>query len=128
MHVWLIVYCAVCSRLTMYCACVYCGSLCIVLYACGSQCIVLYACGSPCIMQGSIPSEMPSWMSCMQKKMLDTRTEYNVKLFLTRLITHRPKVLYTITMWARIPPETAHFSFGKVTDLGVLCCFALLFV
>ena len=24
--------------------------------------------------------------------------------------------------------EAAHFSFGKVTALGVLCCFAFLFV
>ena len=30
--------------------------------------------------------------------------------------------------WVRIPPETAYFFFGKVTALGVLCCFALLFV
>ena len=30
--------------------------------------------------------------------------------------------------WVRVPSEAAHFSFGKVTALGVLCCFALLFV
>ena len=30
--------------------------------------------------------------------------------------------------WVRIPPEAAHFPFGKVTALGVLCCFALLLV
>ena len=27
--------------------------------------------------------------------------------------------------WVRVPPEAAHFFLGKVTALGVLCCFAL---
>ena len=27
--------------------------------------------------------------------------------------------------WVRVPPEAAHFFLGKVTTLGVLCCFAL---
>ena len=30
--------------------------------------------------------------------------------------------------WVRVPPEAAHFFLGKVTALGVLCCFASLFV
>ena len=30
--------------------------------------------------------------------------------------------------WVEIPLEAAHFSFGKMTALGMLCCFALLFV
>ena len=30
--------------------------------------------------------------------------------------------------WVRVPPEAAIFFLGKVTALGVLCCFALLFV
>ena len=30
--------------------------------------------------------------------------------------------------WVRIPLEAAHFSFGKVAALDMLCCFALLFV
>ena len=29
--------------------------------------------------------------------------------------------------WVRIPPEAARFFLGKVTALGVLCCFALFF-
>ena len=32
------------------------------------------------------------------------------------------------SMYIIIAPEAAHISFGKVTVLGVLCCFALLFV
>ena len=27
--------------------------------------------------------------------------------------------------WVQVPPEAAHFLLGKVTALGVLCCFAL---
>ena len=27
--------------------------------------------------------------------------------------------------WVRVPPEADHFFLGKVTALGVLCCFAL---
>ena len=27
--------------------------------------------------------------------------------------------------WVRVPPDAAHFFLGKVTALGVLCCFAL---
>ena len=27
--------------------------------------------------------------------------------------------------WVRVPPEAANFFKGKVTALGVLCCFAL---
>ena len=27
--------------------------------------------------------------------------------------------------WVRVSPEAAHFFLGKVTALGVLCCFAL---
>ena len=27
--------------------------------------------------------------------------------------------------WVGVPPEAAHFFLGKVTALGVLCCFAL---
>ena len=27
--------------------------------------------------------------------------------------------------WVRAPPEAAHFFLGKVTALGVLCCFVL---
>ena len=27
--------------------------------------------------------------------------------------------------WVRVPPEAANFFLGKVTALGVLCCFAL---
>ena len=30
-------------------------------------------------------------------------------------------------LWVRVPPEAAHF-WGKVTALGVLCCFALIVV
>ena len=30
--------------------------------------------------------------------------------------------------WVQVPPEAAHFFFGKVTALRVLFCFALLFV
>ena len=44
------------------------------------------------LVQGSTPEDMPSWMANIQKKLLDTRTHLNVQLFLTRLITHRPKV------------------------------------
>ena len=29
------------------------------------------------------------------------------------------------SVWVRVPPEAAHFFLGKVTALGVLCCFAL---
>lgn len=48
-----------------------------------------------CCIQGTTPDELPSWMACIQKKLLDIRTQLNVQLFLTRLITHRPKVLPT---------------------------------
>ena len=34
-------------------------------------------------------------MACIQKKLLDTRPDLNVQLFLARLITHRPKVSRT---------------------------------
>ena len=27
--------------------------------------------------------------------------------------------------WVHVPPEAAHFFLGRVTALGVLCCFAL---
>ena len=37
-------------------------------------------------------------MACIQKKLLDGRTQLNVQLFLTRLITHRPKVHCTCTL------------------------------
>lgn len=47
--------------------------------------------------QGSTPDDLPSWMACIQKKLLDNRTHLNVQLFLTRLITHRPKVCQHIT-------------------------------
>ena len=30
-----------------------------------------------------------------------------------------------VVSWVRVPPEAAHFFSGKVTALGVLCCFAL---
>ena len=30
--------------------------------------------------------------------------------------------------WVRVPPEAAYFFLGKVTALGLLCYFALLFV
>ena len=35
---------------------------------------------------------MPSWMSALHKKMSSSMTENNVKLFIARLITNRPKV------------------------------------
>jgi DNA-dependent protein kinase catalytic subunit len=47
---------------------------------------------TPEVPQGSVPDELPSWMACIQKKLLDTRPDLNVQLFLARLITHRPKV------------------------------------
>ena len=35
----------------------------------------------------------------------------------------------THELYCTVPPEAAHaFFIGKVTALGVLCCFALLFV
>ena len=36
--------------------------------------------------------EMPSWMLPLHKKMTESRTGRNVKLFIVRLITNRPKV------------------------------------
>ena len=39
----------------------------------------------------------------------------------------REGVRYGVS-WVRVPPEAAQFHFRKVTALGVLCCFALLFV
>ncbi|CAI8051260.1 DNA-dependent protein kinase catalytic subunit [Geodia barretti] len=47
---------------------------------------------TPEVPQGSVPDELPSWMACIQKKLLDTRADLNVQLFLARLITHRPKM------------------------------------
>ena len=37
----------------------------------------------------------------------------------------RALCLEYIVSWVRVPPEAAHFFLGKVTALGVLCCFAL---
>ena len=38
-------------------------------------------------------------------------------IILIRIIIHTCRV--------QVPPEAAHFFLGKVTALGVLCCFAL---
>ena len=44
------------------------------------------------ITQGSSPAEMPSWMAALHRKLSDGSTERNVRLFVSRLITNRPKV------------------------------------
>lgn len=36
--------------------------------------------------------EMPSWMVPLHRKMNDSKTCRNIRLFVTRLITNRPKV------------------------------------
>ena len=35
---------------------------------------------------------MPAWMSALHKKLTDGKTQNNVRLFITRLITNRPRV------------------------------------
>jgi DNA-dependent protein kinase catalytic subunit len=54
---------------------------------------------TPEVAEGSTPEDMPSWMANIQKKLLDTRTQLNVQLLLTRLITHRPKVFQPYAMF-----------------------------
>ena len=45
-----------------------------------------------CIPQGHQPTEMPAWMSALHKKLTDGKTQNNIRLFITRLITNRPRV------------------------------------
>ncbi len=42
--------------------------------------------------KGKEALEMPSWMSCLQKKMFSNETSTNVKLFIIKLIINTPKV------------------------------------
>ena len=49
-------------------------------------------------------------------------------LWTMRYMYNMYEIYIVYILWVRVPPEAARFSFGKVTALGVLCCFALLFV
>ena len=42
--------------------------------------------------QGTIPTEMPSWMAALHKKLNNGPTHPNVRLYIARLITNRPKI------------------------------------
>ena len=42
-----------------------------------------------------------------------------------RQLSGRALCLECRVTWVKVPPEAAHFYFGKVTALGVLRCFAL---
>ena len=46
----------------------------------------------------------------------------------TSISAKKTKVYIMHKLYTRIPPEAAHFFFGRVIPLGVLCCFALLLV
>ena len=52
-----------------------------------------------------------------------------VRYTYTYMLSGRELCLECRVSWVRVPPEAASsFFLGKVTALGVLCCFALLFV
>jgi DNA-dependent protein kinase catalytic subunit len=47
---------------------------------------------TPQVPKGTQPSDMPQWMSSLHKKFTDGKTHTNVRLFLARLVTNRPRV------------------------------------
>ena len=47
---------------------------------------------TPVIEKGQRSSEMPPWMSLLNKKLTEATTERNVRLFIARLIVNRSKV------------------------------------
>ena len=64
-----------------------------------------------------------SWVQSLILTLLPTTVSVHVGSSAGRALCLECRV-----SWVRIPPEAAHFFFGKVTALGVLCCFAFLFV
>ncbi|XP_065898419.1 DNA-dependent protein kinase catalytic subunit-like isoform X2 [Dysidea avara] len=47
---------------------------------------------TPAVDEGTKPTDMPSWMTCIHKTFTGSTTKKNVRLFIARLITNRPKV------------------------------------
>ena len=47
---------------------------------------------TPEVTDDSPSSEMPTWMAAIYKKMKEGSTERNIRLFIAKLITNRPKV------------------------------------
>lgn len=47
---------------------------------------------TPEVTDDSPSSEMPPWMAAIYKKMKEGATERNIRLFIAKLITNRPKV------------------------------------
>ena len=64
-------------------------------------CACVYICLSP---QGTTPDDMPSWMAALHKKLNNSRTHQNIRLFIARLISNRPKVYFTF-----LPPPPYPF-------------------
>ena len=38
------------------------------------------------------PTELPSWMNLLRKKMVDRNTKINIKIFIAKMIINEPKV------------------------------------
>jgi DNA-dependent protein kinase catalytic subunit len=58
---------------------------------------------TPSYDEGAVASAMPPWMACLHKKMTDSTTAVNVRLFLARVIINRPKVFQPYAKFWLIP-------------------------
>lgn len=70
----------------------------------------LYCCIQLFFLQGKQAEEMPSWMTCLHRKMTSIETATNLKLFILKLIINEPKVCFYCRMRFR-------YSYHKIQIL-----------